>query len=95
MADKYKPEELKEDALQKKLILDTAVDTQVILQLLIKKNIITKEELDEMRVKVKGLEKYRLAYEMINNIEKAANLYENDPQAYLKALFADKMNGGR
>lgn len=93
MADKYDPKNLKEDAVQKKLIIDTAVDVQTILQILIKSGITTKEEIDEMRSKIKTLPKYKAAYEMIENINKAANLYENDPQAYLKALFNEKLNG--
>jgi hypothetical protein len=93
MADKYNPQSLKEDAIIKKTILDTAVDVQSALQLLISKDLITIEELNQMREKVKNLPKYKASYEVINKINNAANLYENDPQAYLKALFEEKLNG--
>lgn len=93
MADKYHPESLKEDAIQKKLMLDTAVDVQTIMQILVKNNIATKEEIDEIRIKVKSLPKYKAAYEMVENIVNASELYQNDPQAYLKALFNDKLHG--
>ena len=39
---------------QKKLLLDTKVETQLILQLLVQKGIITREEVSEMRNKVKN-----------------------------------------
>ena len=93
MADKYNPKELKEDAILKKLILDTAVDVQCALQLLISKDVITKAELDEMRGKVRNIPKYRASYEAINKINQAADLYENDPQAYLRALMEEKLRG--
>ena len=93
MTDKYHPESLKEDAIQKKLMLDTAVDVQTIMQILVKNNIATKEEIDEIRIKVKSLPKYKAAYEMVENINMASELYKNDPQAYLKALFNDKIHG--
>lgn len=93
MSDKYHPKSLKEDAIQKKLMLDTAVDVQTIMQILVKNNIATKEEIDEIRIKVKSLPKYKAAYEMVENINMASELYKNDPQAYLKALFNDKLHG--
>ena len=39
---------------QKKLLLDIKVETQLILQLLIQKGIVTREEVSEMRNKVKN-----------------------------------------
>lgn len=93
MADKYNPQSLKEDAIIKKTILDTAVDVQSALQLLISKDLITLEELNQMREKVRNLPKYKASYDVINNIADAANLYKKDPNAYLKALFEEKLKG--
>jgi hypothetical protein len=93
MPDMYKPEQLKEDAVLKKTIIDTAIDVQSTLQLLIAKDIITKEELDEMRSKVRTLPKYKASLDYIDNINKAADMYENDPQAYLQELLKAKMDG--
>ena len=92
MADKYKPESLKEDAAMKQTIVNTAIDIQSVLQLLIHKEIITLDELNEMREKVKTLPKYKASLQYIQNINNAADLYEKDPQAYLKALFNEKLN---
>ena len=91
MADKYNPQSLKEDAVTKKIILDTAVDIQSVLQLLVSKDLITVEELNQMREKVRNLPKYKASYSVIDKINDAVNLYENDPTAYLKALFNEKM----
>lgn len=88
-----KPEELKEDAVLKKTIIDTAVDVQSALQLLIAKEVITVDELNEMRAKVKKIPKYSASYQYINEIAATANLFEKDPQAYLKAMFEAKMRG--
>lgn len=93
MADKYNPQSLKEDAIIKKIILDTAVDVQSTLQLLVSKDLITVEELNQMREKVKNLPKYKASYSVIEKINDAVNLYENDPNAYLKALFEEKLKG--
>lgn len=93
MADIYEPDKLKEDALQKKLILDTAVDVQVVLQVLIEKEIMTEEELNTWRARVRNFPKYKASFEMIKRLNETAELYEKDPQAYLKALLNAKMNG--
>ena len=45
-----------------------------------------------MREKVKTLPKYKASLQYIQNINNAADLYEKDPQAYLKALFNEKLN---
>lgn len=93
MADIYKPDQLKEDATQKKLMVDIAVDVQCALQILIEKGIMTKEELDTWRGRVRNMPKYKASYEMIQKLLDAADLYDKDPQAYLKAIMAAKLNG--
>ena len=93
MADIYDPKNLKEDAAQKKLMLDTAVDVQVALQLLIEKNIITQDELNTWRERVRKFPKYKASYEMVKGILNAAELYEKDPNAYLKLLMEAKLRG--
>ena len=93
MTDKYKPEQLKEEALTKQLIVNTAIDIQSVLQLLIQKKTITQDELNEMRAKVRTLPKYQASLRYIQGINDAADLYEKDPQAYLKALLEEKMRG--
>lgn len=89
----YKPEEMKDDAAEKLLLLNTAVDVQAVLQLLISKEIITKEELDIMREKVRSIPKYAAAYKYIGQQKATADLWEKDPQSYLKAILKAKMDG--
>ena len=93
MADMYKPDKLKEDAAQKKMLIDTAVDVQVILQILIEKEIITKEELDIWRNRVKQFPKYKASYEMISKMLQAADIYEKNPQEYLRLIMDAKLKG--
>ena len=93
MSNIYNPGELKEEAILKKLILDTAVDVQSVLQLMIKKEMITKEELDSARDYVRNIPKYKASYEAINELFKAGDVYERDPQAYLRAIVKAKMDG--
>lgn len=88
-----KPDELKEDAVLKKTIMDTAVDVQSALQLLIAKEVITVDELNAMRNKVKTLPKYAASYQYINEIAATADLFDKDPQAYLRAMFEAKKRG--
>lgn len=95
MADIYDPKNLKEDAAQKKLMLDTAVDVQVALQLLIEKNIITQDELNTWRERVRKFPKYKASYEVVKGILDTAELYEKDPNAYLKVLMEAKLRGGQ
>ena len=47
------------DFQNKLMMLDTAVDVQVILQLLVQKEIVTREEVAEMREKVRNSSKYK------------------------------------
>ena len=78
---------------QKKLLLDTKVETQLILQLLVQKGIITREEVSEMRNKVKNSPNYKPLYDYFEQAEQKANYYENNPERHLKDVFAAKMNG--
>lgn len=78
---------------QKKLLLDVKVETQTILQLLVAKGIVTREEVSEMRNKVKNSSSYKTLYDYFEQAEQKANYYKNNPQEHLKDVFAAKMNG--
>lgn len=54
---------------QKRLILDVKVETQVVLQLLVEKGIVTREEVSIMRDKVKNSSNYKALYENLDNLE--------------------------
>ena len=78
---------------QKKLLLDVKVETQLILQLLVQKGIVTREEVSDMRNKVKNSPNYKLLYDYFEQAEQKANYYKNNPQEHLRDVFAAKMNG--
>ena len=78
---------------EKKLLLDVKVETQLILQLLVAKGIVTREEVSEMRNKVKNSSQYKPLYDYFDNAEQTAKYYQSNPEQHLKDLMAAKMNG--
>lgn len=78
---------------EKKLLLDVKVETQLILQLLVQKGIVTREEVSEMRNKVKNSPNYKPLYDYFEQTEQKANYYKANPEQHLKDVFAAKMNG--
>ncbi len=86
-ANIYKPDELKKEAYTLGLIVQAAVDAQTSLQIMMEKGIATREEITEWKSKVKNSPKYKAIYGIIEKMVNTAELYENDPQAYLKELM--------
>lgn len=78
---------------EKKLLLDVKVETQLILQLLVQKEIVTRDEVQSMRKKVKNSPSYKPLYEYFEKAEQKANYYKDNPEQHLKDIFAAKMNG--
>ena len=78
---------------EKKLLLDVKVETQLILQLLVSKGIVTREEVSSMREKVKNSPNYKPLYEYFEMAEQKAEYYKNNPEQHLKDVLAAKMNG--
>ena len=60
---------------QKKL-LDIEIDIRLIIQLLIEKGIVTKEEVSEMRYKAKNGKKYKPLYDSFKQEERKMNYYK-------------------
>lgn len=79
------------DIQNKKLILETAIDIQALLRILVNKEIITKQEVDQYRAEVRGCQKYRAALVYIDQTLKEIEMYENDPTLQLKELLNRKM----
>lgn len=77
----------------KKLLLDVKVETQLILQLLVQKGIVTREEVAEMRNKVKNSPNYKPLYEYFEQAEQKAEYYRQHPEEHLKDIFNAKLNG--
>lgn len=78
---------------EKKLLLDVKVETQLILQLLVSKGIVTREEVTKMRNTVKNSSQYKQLYDYLESAEQKANYYKNNPEQHIKDVFAAKMNG--
>lgn len=93
MSSMYEPAKLKEEAAKNMLIIDTAMTLQALTQLLISKGIIAKVEMDYVKDELKQDPKYQAGYKMAQEMLKAAELYERDPQAYLRELFNAKLKG--
>lgn len=85
------------DALQeindKKLLLDVKVETQVILQLLVAKGIVTREEVAKMRETVKNSPQYKMMYDYFDQAESKAKHYKDNPEEHLKDLMNAKLHG--
>lgn len=77
----------------KVLLLDIKVETQLILQLLVQKGIVTRDEVQAMREKVKNSPSYKPLYEYLEMAEQKANYYKDNPEQHLRDALAAKMNG--
>lgn len=78
---------------EKKLLLDVKVETQLILQLMVQKGIVTREEVSSMREKVKNSPSYKPLYEYFEKAEQKVNYYKDNPEQHLKDILEAKMNG--
>lgn len=78
---------------ERKLLLDLKAETQVILQLLVIKGIVTREEVSSMRVVVKNSPDYKALYEAFERAKQRANYYKENPEQHLKDVLAAKMDG--
>lgn len=80
------------DIENKKLILDTAIDIQALLRLLVERGIITKEEMNQFRQEVKESPKYRNSILYIEQTLTEIEHYKSDPQALLREMMRQKAN---
>ena len=92
MINMYDMDETINETQKTRLLLDVKVETQLILQLLVKKGLVTKEEIEEMRKTVKNSPNYKPMYEVLDRIEDRANYYNDNPEQHLKDLFNAKLN---
>ena len=91
--DYYNPEEALSRICEQEAMLKTAMDVQVVLQLLISKGLVTQEEIADMRLKVANLPTYKATLDSLKSERAAMENAKNNPEDYLKALFNAKMNG--
>jgi len=86
------PDEALQDLLLQEQVVSSAVDIQVLLRILVDKNIITREEVNKYRDEVRNSPKYKNAIDTIEK-QKAAFSYAKDhPEEYLKAVLKAKLN---
>lgn len=82
-----------EELNNKKAILDLKVETQVILSLLVEKEIVSREEVAAMREKIRRSPKYKAAYAYLDQCADKITDYKDDPSQLLKDIFNAKMKG--
>lgn len=86
-------EDTKRDVVNKRMALNTAIDIQALLRILVDKGVITKDEISEYREEVRSSKKYQIANTYLDEMEKEISRFERDPQALLQEMFAEKMEG--
>lgn len=91
--DYYHPDEALSRISEQEAMLKTAMDVQVVLQLLILKGIVTQEEIADMRLKVANLPTYKTTLDRLKAERATMEKAKANPEDYLKALLNAKMNG--
>lgn len=91
--DLYHPDNMISEANNMRLILDTKVETQVILQLLVEKGIVTREEVAVKREYVKSQPQYKACYDVLEGSANMGQYYKDHPEEHLKDLMKAKMEG--
>ena len=89
----YKPDEALHELMIQETIVNVAVDVQALLRILVEKEIITREEVNQYREEVRNSPKYRSVIEDIQRQKAGFQAAKDNPEEYLKALFKAKMNG--
>ena len=89
----YKPEEALHELQIQETVLKTAIDVQVVLRILVDKEIVTREEVKKYREEVSNSPKYKIVLDDIQKQKVGFQAAKDNPQDYLRALFKAKMNG--
>lgn len=89
----YNIDEALHELMIQETIINVAVDVQMLLRILVDKDIITREEVNQYRAEVRNSPKYRPTIEEIQRMKEGFQKAKTNPDAYLKALFKAKMNG--
>ena len=84
-------ESAKLDLQNKQMILNTAIDVQVLLRILVDKGIITREEVGRYRVEVRQSPTYTAAAVYVEQTLREIEVYEKDPQLLLREMFNRKL----
>nr|WP_302143151.1 hypothetical protein [uncultured Schaedlerella sp.] len=82
-----------QELIMQRNIMKCLVDTQVILQLLVEKEIVTREEVSVMRDVVRSREPYKSTSDYIKKARETVEYYKQNPEQHLKDLFKAKLDG--
>ena len=86
------PKEALQELRYQEQIVNSLVDSQVVLQLLVKHNIVTRDEVSEMRNIVRNSPKFK---PVISDIEEQKKMYTyaiEHPEEYLRSMMNAKLN---
>lgn len=89
----YNPDEALHELMIQERILETSIDVQALLRLLVHKGLISREEISFYREEVRNSSKYKSTIESIESQKQGFQAAKENPQEYLKALFKAKMDG--
>lgn len=89
----YKPGDALHELMMRETILNVAVDIQALLRILVEKEIITRDEVNQYRQEVRNSPKYKSAIEAIKREIQRFQAVKDNPEDYLKALFKAKLDG--
>lgn len=86
------PDEALQELRYQEQIVNSLVESQVILQLLVKHNIVTREEVSTMRTTVRRSPMFKPIIDDIETQKMAYKTAQEHPEEYLKAMIRAKMN---
>ena len=89
----YDMDESKQELLQLEAIFKTQIDTQVILQILMDKGLVTREEIQQHRNRVKLMPKFKATDDYLKQSKDSVDYYKKNPEQHLKDIFKAKMDG--
>lgn len=89
----YKPDQALHELTTQQTIVDIAVDVQMLLRILVDKEIINREEVKQYREEVRNSPKYKPVIDDIQRQIQAFQAAKDNPQEYLQAILKAKMEG--
>lgn len=89
----YNPDEALHELMMQETVVNVAVDIQMLLRILVDKEVITREEVSKYREEVRNSPKYRPVIEDIQRQKAGFQKAKDNPEEYLRSLFKAKMNG--
>jgi hypothetical protein len=89
----YNMDQASQELMIQENILKCLIDIQTTLQLLVDKEVVTREEVAEMRSKVTNQSRYKGTIESIQQMKDGVEYYKNNPEAHLRDVLKAKMEG--